>query len=178
VSRASRISLLALFGLVALVAASGCGSGEDQDLIREERRDAAESARQDERVRQLQREVKELDKGQRQTTTTTAPPATATITVESPSSAPASGDDWPGGSGHTAVLASVQSESEAREIQSQATSRGLDSGVLYSSDYRSLRPGYWVVFSGAFGSQAEASERAARAQSLGYGDAYPRFVSP
>jgi hypothetical protein len=50
--------------------------------------------------------------------------------------------------------------------------------VLFSSDYSSLRPGYWVVFSGSFGSVGEAAARTARAQELGYTDAYPRFVAP
>jgi hypothetical protein len=87
-------------------------------------------------------------------------------------------DDWPGGSGYTAILASETSESEARATQAKATAAGLDAGVLYSNNYRSLRTGFWVVFSGAFQTQEQASRRAARAQELGYDDAYPRFISP
>jgi hypothetical protein len=85
--------------------------------------------------------------------------------------------DWPGGAGYTAILASVATESQARMIQSQATAAGLDAGVLFSSNFRSLRAGYWVVFSGTFGSQSDATARATRAKGLGYPQAYPRFVS-
>jgi hypothetical protein len=86
-------------------------------------------------------------------------------------------DDWPGGSGYTTILASLASEGEARRVQAVARERGLDAGVLYSTRYSSLRPGYWVVFSGKSSSQQSADRRAARAKSLGYGKAYPRFVS-
>lgn len=96
---------------------------------------------------------------------------------EEPDSTPSTSDDWPGGAAYTTVLASVQSESEARRIQSQASASGLDAGVLRSSNYRSLRPGYWVVFSGSSSSKQDADRRTARAKSLGYGDAYSRFVS-
>jgi hypothetical protein len=54
----------------------------------------------------------------------------------------------------------------------------LDAGVLFSSDFRSLRPGYWVVFSGTFSAQPDAARRADRARELGYSSAYPRLVSP
>jgi len=45
------------------------------------------------------------------------------------------------------------------------------------TNYRSLRPGLWVVFSGTSSSKQDANRRAARAKSLGYRDAYPRFIS-
>lgn len=165
--------------LLAAMALAACGSDDEQaEVIREERRDAAQSARQDERIKQLQREVEGLKDGGSKPVDT--PPATTTTAPPPDTDASSDGGagDWPGGSGHTAILASVSDEAEARSIQSQATSSGLDAGVLYSSDYRSLRPGYWVVFSGAFDSQAGAADRANRAKSLGYSDAYPRFVSP
>ena len=86
--------------------------------------------------------------------------------------------DWPGGSGYTAILASVGTESEARAIRSKAAAAGLDAGILFSSNFSSLQPGYWVVFSGMFSTQPEAARQAVRAKSLGFGDAYSRFVSP
>jgi hypothetical protein len=70
------------------------------------------------------------------------------------------------------------SEAEARSIQVEATGRGLNAGVLFSTDCSSLRPGYWVVFSGAFSSVEDAEARVAHAHELGYSDAYPRFVAP
>lgn len=107
-----------------------------------------------------------------QTTTVIQAPST---TTSSPS--PGSSGDWPGGSGYTVILASESSESAARSTQSRASAAGLDAGVLYSNNFRSLRPGYWVVFSGTFTTQSDAARRAARAKELGYRDAYPRFVS-
>lgn len=100
------------------------------------------------------------------------PPPPPAPTPPSPSS-----DDWPGGSGYTTILVSVTSEAEARRVQATASARGLDAGVLYSSNYRSLRPGYWVVFSGTSASKQDADRRTARAKSLGFANAYPRFVS-
>jgi cell division septation protein DedD len=107
-------------------------------------------------------------------TTTVIEPAPQTT----PAPTPSGSGDWPGGSGYTVILASEGSETAARSTQSQATATGLDAGVLYSSNFRSLRPGYWVVFSGRFTTEGQASQRAVRARELGYGDAYPRFVSP
>lgn len=87
------------------------------------------------------------------------------------------GDDWPGGSAYTVVLASLASENQASDFAAEARSNGLDTGILFSSDYSSLNPGYWVVFSGTYQTSDGASERANYAQSLGYTDTYPRFVS-
>ena len=101
-----------------------------------------------------------------------------TFTKPVVSSAGSGSDDWPGGTGYTAILDSLSSESEARARQQQAISSGLEAGVLYSSDYSSLRPGYWVVFSGDFSSNAGASSRALQAQSAGFSDSYPRYVAP
>lgn len=86
--------------------------------------------------------------------------------------------DWPGGSGYSAMLGAFSSEENARTRQREATELGLDAGVLYSSEFSSLRPGYWVVFSGTFVNHEEAEARAERARELGYSDSYPRFVSP
>jgi cell division septation protein DedD len=86
-------------------------------------------------------------------------------------------DDWPGGSGYTTILASLPSKAAALRVQAMARGRGLDAGVLYSTRYSSLRPGYWVVFSGKSAGQQKADRRTARAKSLGYKKAYPRFVS-
>jgi hypothetical protein len=86
--------------------------------------------------------------------------------------------DWPGGSGYTVILASKISETAARNVQSQAAANGLNTGILYSTDFRSLRPGYWVVFSGVYATQPEAAQAAVQARALGFTDAYSRFVSP
>lgn len=87
-------------------------------------------------------------------------------------------DDWPGGPGFTAILASAGSLARARAIQRHASDRGLDAGVLLSDNFGSLRSGYWVVFSGVYESNDSAERRVARARALGFETAYPRFVSP
>jgi hypothetical protein len=169
---------------LAVITTVGCGSdserapadtGASAEKLAQARQEGAQDARQSQQVKQLKSEVRELKKSNQK-----PPPAlSSTTTVEATTTAPSTGSSgWPGGSGYTAVLASVGSQSEAESIQSRATAEGLDAGVLYSSEFSSLRPGYWVVFSGQFLSQPDASARAERAKSLGYSDAYPRFVAP
>lgn len=171
--------LIVVVGIAFALVVGACGSdGESaaEELARQHevasaRRDAAREARQAERVKQLQREVGEL----RQRSEGTAP-ATSSAGVSSPE--PDADGDWPGGTGYTAILGSLSTEAEARRRQAEATSAGLDAGVLFSSDFSSLRPGYWVVFSGVYASAEEAEARVGRARELGYADAYPRFVAP
>jgi hypothetical protein len=70
--------------------------------------------------------------------------------------------DWPvGEDGWTVVLASI-SQTEGRPAAiahaRKALARKLPQvGVLDSSRYASLHPGYWVVFSGLYSSEAEAT---------------------
>jgi hypothetical protein len=78
--------------------------------------------------------------------------------------------DWPvGEDGWTIALASLPQtggRKAAVERARAARKRGLASvGVLDSSRYASLHPGYWVVFSGVYSSEAEATSalRPARA---------------
>ncbi|MGH3430268.1 MAG: SPOR domain-containing protein, partial [Mycobacteriales bacterium] len=104
---------------------------------------------------------------------TASPPA-----QESASTSAAGLGDWPGGSGYSAMLGAFSSELRARNFQDEANQRGLEAGVLFSSNFSSLTPGYWIVFSGAFASSDEALARAHLARSLGYSDSYPRYVSP
>lgn len=169
--------------VVGLVGA--CGGDDDverdrlvDERIARERAEAARDARQEERIRDLERRVRARRARERRASTQPATPPAPTAPPSSPPAAGTSVGDWPGGSAYTAIIASLRSESEARALQQQATSKGLDAGVLLSSDFRSLRPGYWVVFSGSFPSQTDAVRRAARAKELGYGEAYPRLVSP
>jgi serine/threonine-protein kinase len=104
--------------------------------------------------------------------------STSVPSTPEPSPSTNSSNGWLGGTGYTAILASVSTEAEAKAKQQQATNSGIDTGVLYSSDYSSLRPGYWVVFSGDFPSNAEANTRALQAKAAGFSDAYPRYVAP
>src|SRR5918992_5819410 len=70
--------------------------------------------------------------------------------------------EWPAGEeGWTIALASLP-QTEGRRLADtrmrQARRRGLSPvGILDSSRYASLHPGYWIVFSGIYGSEAEAT---------------------
>ncbi len=76
---------------------------------------------------------------------------------------------WPAGEdGWTIALASVP-QTKGRQVAvaraGQARKRGLATvGILDSSQYASLHPGYWVVFSGVYGSEAEATSELQRAR--------------
>ncbi len=59
-----------------------------------------------------------------------------------------------------------------------AKQNGLkDVGVLTSSQYSSLHPGYYVVFAGIFGSAAEAAAGLSSAHARGFPDAYQTRVT-
>lgn len=85
---------------------------------------------------------------------------------------------WPSGtSAWTVVLASVGSSSEAKQTSDRAMRAGLtDVGVLLSSEHRSLRPGYWVAYTGVM-TKAESVDRQSQARRSGFSDAYARYVS-
>lgn len=70
--------------------------------------------------------------------------------------------EWPTDEeGWTIALASIpQTEGRATAVQRARTARrrGLPQvGVLDSSRYASLHPGYWIVFTGVYSSEAEAT---------------------
>jgi hypothetical protein len=104
------------------------------------------------------------------TTTTTGTTTTGGLTV------------WPPGKdGFTVILKSVPksqgrgpAEAEARRAQSQGLPQP---GVLDSSDYSSLNPGYYVAFSGVYNTKAQAESGLATARSRGFPLAYVRRVA-
>jgi hypothetical protein len=76
---------------------------------------------------------------------------------------------WPRtASGWTIVLVSVpkaKGRDEAFAVAQQARVSGLRAvGVLDSSQFASLRPGYWMTFSGRYDSEAEATGSLRRAR--------------
>lgn len=185
-------SILLLVLLLAIVSSlAACGGSDSTDTaaselahqqeLAEARRQGAQDARQATRIEALERELHAVkrheDSGEQSTSGNQATPPEVHPEVEPPA-AEAGTDDWPGGSGFTAILASLPSEAEATAVEAEATHRGLGAGILYSSNYSSLRPGYWVVFSGVFPNDDGAEARASDAHELGYQDAYPRFVAP
>jgi len=89
-------------------------------------------------------------------------PVPTTSTLPSPPDAGGRTTDWPAGEdGWTIVLASVPQTKGRRVAATRAAAarrRGLAQvGILDSSRYASLHPGYWVVFSGVYASEAEAT---------------------
>jgi hypothetical protein len=89
-----------------------------------------------------------------------APPTTRTL--PSPEGGRAGIVEWPAGEeGWTIVLASVP-QTEGRRLAEtrarRAHRRGLSPvGILDSSRFASLHPGYWIVFAGIHGSEPEAA---------------------
>ena len=117
------------------------------------------------------------------TTTATPPPpppATATTTSPPPSPPTAHLIQWPAGrNGWTIVLRSlpVQRGRQAALAEAKrAVSSGLSAGVLDSSDYASLHPGFLVVFTGVYASQSKANADLDSVHSHGYEGAYVRPV--
>jgi zinc ribbon protein len=118
------------------------------------------------------------------TGTPTGPPSTPTAPPPATTTAPRPGalTAWPAGqSGFTVVLESIP----AKAGRSLAVARARDAslaglpqvGVLESSRYSSLHPGYYVVFSGIYSSRPEADRARAAAAAKGFGNAYAREIT-
>ena len=89
---------------------------------------------------------------------------------------------WPAGKdGFTIVLKSVPTTSgrgPAESAANKAKTNGLpEVGILNSSDYSSLNPGYYVTFSGIYDNQSQANAALPNARSKGFPTAYVRQVS-
>ncbi len=113
---------------------------------------------------------------------TTPPPAT---TTRAPTTTTGHGSrvrTWPAATtGWTIVLVSYPS-ANGRPSAEQTAARALrahlpDVGILDSSDYASLQPGYLVVFTGVYGSQASAENAVTTAHAAGFTGAYVRQVA-
>lgn len=116
--------------------------------------------------------------------TTPATTTTATQAAPPPPPPPPPPDQptkWPAGrSGWTVVLDSLPAGSRRAYIEArQALRKGMKKvGVLNSSSYSSLHPGYLVVFAGIYESEADAQGALLDAHEHGYGGAYPRRITP
>jgi hypothetical protein len=102
--------------------------------------------------------------------TTTRPGAKRTLTT------------WAAGqTGWTIVLVSYPKTAgrpAAKTTALKALKDGLpDVGLLDSSRFPSLQPGYFVVFSGIYATQAEANTAVSTAHSAGFGAAYSRQIA-
>ncbi len=118
------------------------------------------------------------------TPTTTEPPGTQTKPPPANRPAPRPGAlvEWPANrSGYTVVIESIPA-SAGRALalaRARAASRaGLPQvGVLTSSRYSSLHPGYFVVFSGIYASKGRADSAAVAANGKGFASAYSRQIT-
>ena len=95
--------------------------------------------------------------------------ATAPQTTASETGGPSEVADWPTGEdGWTIALVSLpQTGGRAAALARARAARkkGLtEVGVLDSSRYASLHPGYWIVFSGVYASEAEATSTLEKAR--------------
>jgi hypothetical protein len=116
--------------------------------------------------------------------TASGPPSTPSKPPPSTTTAPAPGSltAWPAGrSGFTVVLESIPTSagrSLALERARAASRAGLPQvGVLDSGRYSSLHPGYYVVFSGVYGSSGQAETARAAAAEKGFQLAYSREIT-
>jgi hypothetical protein len=90
---------------------------------------------------------------------------------------------WPAGkSGWTIVLDSVPTtngRAGAVAEAKQALRLGMKQvGVIDSSRFSSLHPGYFVVFTGIYDTEAEAQSHVIEAHRHGYRGPYPRRITP
>lgn len=117
---------------------------------------------------------------------TTAPATTATVppTTTAPPPPPTNPAvaAWPTGrKGWTIVLLSLPQSNGLAAAETQAK-RARDGGlrqvgVLDSSKFASLHPGYYVVFTGIYDTEPEASSALQRARAV-FGTAYQRQIVP
>lgn len=75
------------------------------------------------------------------------------------------------------MVQSTTSQSEANATKAKLKTAGKSAGVLRSSNYSSLKNGFYVVFSGTYSSRSQAE---AQVTSLGSGfpNSYVRQVVP
>jgi len=89
---------------------------------------------------------------------------------------------WPPSKdGFTVVLKSVPTSngrSQAEAAADKARTNGLSQvGILNSSDFSSLNPGYYVTFTGIYNTESQANAALPNARSKGFPTAYVREVS-
>jgi len=115
------------------------------------------------------------------TTLPTAPEPNVTTPVKPPS-AKNGQFAWPkNANGWTIVLVSypkTNGRPSALQTANKAARSGLDQvGVLDSSLYASLQPGYYVVFTGVYPARTDADAAVATARQAGFGAAYTRQIA-
>jgi len=112
-------------------------------------------------------------------TTTSTTTTTTQTTTTTPTGSTAT---WPPTrSAYTVIVGSFRESrgrGPAETRATQARNAGLTQvGIIRSSDFSSLRPGWYSVFTGIFDTRAEATTRLSQARAT-YRDAYLRHVRP
>jgi hypothetical protein len=116
-------------------------------------------------------------------TTSTIPTTTTTGTTTIGTTTTTSGTvTWPANkNGYSIFLKSVptgRGRSQADAAAQRARNNGLtEVGVLNSSNYTSLNPGYWVTFTGIYDTEQQADNALPNARSRGFPTAYVRRVA-
>jgi hypothetical protein len=108
------------------------------------------------------------------TTTLPTPPEPGTSTANGRFTWPANANGW------TVVLVSYPKLTgrEAARATAARAARGLSRvGILDSSLYASLQPGYFVVFTGVYPSQSAAEAAVPTARQAGFRGAYTRQIA-
>jgi hypothetical protein len=89
--------------------------------------------------------------------------------------------EWTRPDGYTLVLASIpfaNGKASAVQIAKRALSQGLrDVGVLDSKDFSGLAPGFFVVFTGVYDTNADAAAHIGEAERAGFTAPYARRVT-
>jgi hypothetical protein len=115
-------------------------------------------------------------------TTDATTTVTTTATTSGTTTTGSGGVSWPAGEdGYTVVLRSTPTSDgrgPAESAAQQARNNGLpEVGILESSDFSSLNPGYYVTFTGIYNTENEAENALPRARTSGFPTAYVREVS-
>jgi hypothetical protein len=119
-----------------------------------------------------------------ETTATTVPPVVTTTPAPPPTTTTAKRTtltEWTIPDGYTLVLASIpraNGRASAVQIAKRALAQGLaEVGVLDSKDFSGLHPGYFVVFSGVYQTNADASSHISEARTAGFAAPYARRIT-
>lgn len=170
--------VIAVLGATAAIVVADSGNGNAGPLV------ATEGGRPQNPAPPTPTETVALPTVPSGTPTTTGPPPTRTTPPPATTPAPRPGAlvQWPAArNGYTVVLESIPSSAGRSYAASRARSAsraGLPQvGVLDSSRFSSLHPGYYVVFSGIYGSKAEADRGAAAAGGKDFASAHSRQIS-
>lgn len=118
------------------------------------------------------------------TSTLPTPPEPPTTTSEPTPKPPRNGrTPWPAGhTGWTVVLESLPATASGRRAAQARADRaaegGLpDVGILVSSRYSTLHPGYFVIYSGIYDARTQADSNRRAAGSAGFSSAYVRQIA-